>query len=184
MAEDVRSRNLEQRRALAPLKGLLEDQPLVFDREFSYEGFLEVLVAEGLQFVIRLNTGIAPTLMDEEGQKVVLTLTPGKKAFYKGLLYKGKVSVNVAGWWRERRKYPLWVVTNLEPAAALGIYQQRVKIIEESFRDLKSLLGPGKSLPLSEAKGDEQAPGLSGEADSLGHAGLWLGAPGRESDTR
>jgi hypothetical protein len=48
--------------------------------------------------------------------------------------------VNLAGVWNEGFANPLWVMTDLDPQKALRIYFNRMKI-DESFRDLKSLLG-------------------------------------------
>jgi hypothetical protein len=45
----------------------------------------------------------------------------------------------VIGVWRKGHAKPMWVMTDLEPEQGLAIYFQRMKI-EESFRDLKSLL--------------------------------------------
>jgi hypothetical protein len=143
LEREVRSRNWEHRRALEEVKGLLAGKPLVFDREFSYLEFLGVLVVEGLSFVIRLNTGLAPTQVDGDGEKVVLEVKPGRKAFYRNLCYLGKVKVNVAEEWRPGLSQPLWVVTNMEPKEGLALYQQRMRV-DESFRELKSLLGLGQ----------------------------------------
>jgi hypothetical protein len=52
----------------------------------------------------------------------------------------GKVFVNVIGQWREGLKEPLWVMTNLSAEQGLSFYEQRMKI-EETFKDLKNLLG-------------------------------------------
>ena len=52
----------------------------------------------------------------------------------------GKVFVNSIGVWQGRFSKPLWVMTNLEAKQALDIYFQRMKI-DESFRDMKNLLG-------------------------------------------
>jgi hypothetical protein len=134
------SRNLEHARAFQQVKNLLGDKPLVLDREFSYQGLLEALSAEGVSFVIRLKLGRHPLhLVNEEGRRVDLVLQPGKHKKYRGLYYRGQVEVNVAGEWKKGLSEPLWVVTNLEPEEALSIYQARMKI-DESFRDLKSLL--------------------------------------------
>jgi hypothetical protein len=38
---------------------------------------------------------------------------------------------------------PLWVITNIEPQRALKIYKARMKI-EESFKDMKDILGMEK----------------------------------------
>ena len=72
-----------------------------------------------------------------------LTLAPGERRLLKQVLYKGTVKVNLAGEWKVEFERPLWVMTDLEPQAALVTYQRRMQI-DESFRDLKSLLGLGK----------------------------------------
>lgn len=77
--------------------------------------------------------------MNEDGRPVDLALHPGKRKAYRGLYYRGRVEVNLAGEWKKGLGEPLWVITNLEPDEALSVYQDRMKI-EESFRDLKSLL--------------------------------------------
>ena len=51
----------------------------------------------------------------------------------------GKVFVNVIGIWREGFSKPIWIMANLDAKQALEIYWQRMKI-DESFRDMKSLL--------------------------------------------
>jgi hypothetical protein len=55
----------------------------------------------------------------------------------------GKVFVNVIGQWKEGLNEPLWAMTNLPAEQGLDFYLQRMKI-DESFRDLKSLLGMDK----------------------------------------
>jgi len=139
IADEGSSRNLEHRRALEELGELIEDQPVVMDREFSYESLFADFEEEGIKFVCRLNTGNHPTFYDEEGNKVILSLKPGERVFRRGLYYKGKVKVNVAGEWEKGFKKPLWVITDLEPEEGLEIYRARMKI-DESFKDLKSLL--------------------------------------------
>ena len=47
--------------------------------------------------------------------------------------------MNVAGVWEPGYPEPLWIITDLDPKEALSIYRKRVAI-EESFRDLKTLL--------------------------------------------
>ncbi len=56
--------------------------------------------------------------------------------FLEGLCYKGEVEVNVAGVWEKGHPEPLWVITDLSPSTDC----KRIAI-EESFRDLKNLLG-------------------------------------------
>jgi hypothetical protein len=88
---------MEYYRVIGELKELLEGKPLVLDREFSYERLFEDIVREKLSFVIRLNTGDRPTILDGEGEKVALSISPGKRIFLRGVYYKGKVKVNLAG---------------------------------------------------------------------------------------
>ena len=57
--------------------------------------------------------------------------------------YLGEVGVNVIGLWRRGLSRPLWVMTDLKPEEGLRIYLQRMKI-EESFKDVKDLLGIDK----------------------------------------
>jgi len=137
------SRNLEHRRALEQLRRIIGDKPLVLDREFSYESFLEDLSKERISFVIRLNTGNGVILTDEEGKRVSLDIAPGQRVYHKGVYYRGKVKVNLAGYWKEGLKEPLWVITNLTCEEGLKTYGARMKI-EETFKDIKSLLGLGK----------------------------------------
>ena len=125
------------------LQRIIGDKPLVFDREFSYEGFLEDLLREGIKFVIRLNTGSGVVFTDEEGKRVSFDIAPGQTVYHKGVYYRGKVKVNLAGYWKEGIKEPLWVITNLTCEAGLKTYGARMKI-EETFQDIKSLLGLGK----------------------------------------
>jgi hypothetical protein len=139
IGNDFTSRNLEHRRAIGKLKHLLGDKPIVMDREFSYEDLFQALLGEGLKFVIRLNTSGGVTFVDDDGDRVMLSIRPGEKVFRKGIYYKGKVKVNLAGEWAKGLREPLWVITNLQPEAALTIYKARMKI-EQAFRDLKSLL--------------------------------------------
>ena len=140
IGDEDTSRNLEHARAFREVKSLLGEKPLVLDREFSYQYLLEALVAEDIRFVIRLRLGHHPVrLADDEGRNVGLVLEPGQRKLYQGLYYRGEVPVNIAGEWTKGLSEPLWVMTNLAPEQGLRIYQARMKI-EESFRDLKSLL--------------------------------------------
>jgi hypothetical protein len=140
IADEESSRNLKHLKALAAVKDLLGEKPLVFDREFSYLELLEKLVAERVHFVIRLNLGShPPQLTNATNQSIALTIAPGETEIYCGLRYKGCVPINVIGVWKAGLSEPLWVMTDLQPEAGLQIYFQRMKI-DESFRDLKSLL--------------------------------------------
>ena len=174
IAQEGRSRNLEQQRALGEVADRIGERPVVLDREFSYGGLLEELEAEGLKVVIRLNSGRRPRFTDEEGKEVVLSLAKGQRVTRRHLYYRGEIRVTVAGEWTEGFKEPLWVITNLEPEEALAVYRARMKI-EESFKDLKDLLGV-----------DEQASGADGEEGGLGAFGLrhraFVGGGGARSD--
>ena len=96
-----------------------------------------------MKFVIRLNPGKRPTITNEEKNKIELYLVPGKKVFLKRVYYKGKVKANIAGEWKKGFSEPLWGITTIEPKRALKIYKARMKI-EESFKDMKDILGMGK----------------------------------------
>lgn len=140
IAESVTSRNQEHDRAFESVKHLVGERPLVLDREFSYLSLLEKLVAEEVNFVIRLNLGSHPPIFtNAEGKRVELMIVPEETAIYPQIYYRGQVLVNVIGTWKKGFRKPLWVMTNLAPEKGLEIYQARMKI-EESFRDLKSLL--------------------------------------------
>jgi len=144
IADEASSRNFEHDRAFQTVKELLGDRPLVLDREFSYLALLEKLVSEQVNLVIRLHMGSQPPMFtNPEGERVELVIWPGQRAVYHQLYYRGKVAVNVIGIWRQGFKRPLWVMTNLDPELGLQIYHARMKI-EESFKDLKSLLGLDK----------------------------------------
>ena len=107
---------------------------------------LENLVAERVNFVIRLEVG--PNFCDGKGKPVVLSIHKGETRILPKVFYRGKVFVNVIGVWREGFSEPIWVtpalaagasVTKLDAKVGLAIYDERMKI-EEAFRDLKTLL--------------------------------------------
>ena len=125
---EATSRNLEHRRGLREIRELLGERPVVMDREFSYESLFEDFWEEGLNYVIRLNTGNRATITDEEGQKLPLDIAPGKKVMLRGVYYKGKVKVNLAGEWKKGFSEPIWVISSLEPQVALRIYHARMKL--------------------------------------------------------
>lgn len=145
IAENSDSRNLNHFRAFQQVKEILGEKPLILDREFSYLGLLLRLVEEQVNFVIRLNLSGAhpPHFFDSEGKRVSLEISPGKTEEYAGIYYMGKICVNVIGSWKEGFDEPLWVMTNLSAKDGLRLYFHRMKI-EQSFRDLKTLLGMNK----------------------------------------
>ena len=144
LAKGASSRNMEHARVIRQIKELLDGRPLVLDREFSYLGLLKGLSEEGISFVIRVKLGAhPPKFTDGEGKAVELMVPEGGSVVYEGLRYKGEVRVNVIGSWEKGLEEPIWVMTNLPAEQGLKVYAKRMKI-EESFRDLKSLLGMGR----------------------------------------
>lgn len=141
IAQEETSRNLDHCRAFEGIKAMLGDRPLVLDREFSYLELLHNLVAEEVQFVIRLHMGSHPPIfLNQQGRRVELMILPEQEVVHRNLFYKGEVRVQVIGRWKRGFSRPLWVMTSLEPQQGLQVYLQRMKI-DQSFRDLKSLLG-------------------------------------------
>lgn len=144
------SRNWEHRRALGRLQELIEDVPIVLDREFSYESLLEDFILEEMKFVIRLNVASGVAFTDQDGEQIALSINKGETIIRKSVKYRGKITVNLIGYWQGGFKEPLWVITNLEkPEEALKIYKSQMKI-EESFKDLKSLLNLDKIMNKSQ----------------------------------
>jgi Transposase DDE domain. len=140
IADTADSRNLNHFRAFAELKPLLGERPLILDREFSYLDLLLRLIDERVHFIIRLNLGShPPKIYNAAGRQVELTVSPGETVLHNQVYYKGKARVNIIGTWKAGLREPMWVMTDLEAHQGLALYQERMKI-EESFRDLKSLL--------------------------------------------
>lgn len=157
---DLDSRNLYHFRAFAQVKALLGERPLVLDREFSYLELRRNLTEEGIPFVTRLNLGShPPALYTDAGQRVELTLSPGRTVSYRQLLYQGQVWVNVIGDWKRGLNEPLGVMTDLEPERGLAIYLQRMKDGGE-FPRPEELAAP--------AHAHEQAAGADGEGGGAG----------------
>ncbi len=73
---------------------------MVLDREFSYLELLLDLIAEGVNFVIRLNLGAhPPKFWDADGKEVLLSVAHGETVIHRQVWYKGKVCVNLIGVW-------------------------------------------------------------------------------------
>lgn len=148
IADECSSRNIEHTAALEKIKDIAGETPIIFDREFSYANLLEDFEAEGLHYVIRLNTKNHVKLTDVHGETVELSIGHGERKTWSGLFYKGKIKVNVAAVWKAGFKSPLFVVTSLEDAdQAIDLYLQRMKI-ELMFRDLKSEMGVDKNMSM------------------------------------
>ena len=141
IAQGLDSRNLNHFRAFASLKDRLGGRPLVLDREFSYLELMLNLFQEQINWVIRLNLRAnPPKFYADNGKEVTLTISPGETVVLNHVWYIGKVCMNVIGVWKKGLDEPMWVMTNLEARQGLQIYFARMKI-EETYRDLKSLLG-------------------------------------------
>jgi hypothetical protein len=144
IAQNADSRNLNHFRAFEALKDMLGERSLVMDREFSYLELLLNLIAEQVNFVIRLNLRAnPPKFFDQDGKPVALTISLDETVVHNRVWYMGKACVNLIGTWKKGLSEPLWVMTNLEAKEGQRIYFARMKI-EESFRDLKNLLGMTK----------------------------------------
>jgi hypothetical protein len=144
IARHADSRNLNHFRAFAALKDLLGGRPLVLDREFSYLELMLNFLEEQINWVIRLNLRAnPPKFYHADGKEVALTISPGETVSLNKIWYMGKVLVNVIGTWKKGLDEPMWIMTNLEAKRGLQIYFNRMKI-EETYRDLKSLLGMTK----------------------------------------
>jgi hypothetical protein len=141
IAQGLDSRNLNHFRAFEGLKDILGERPLVLDREFSYLELMLNLFEERINWVIRLNLRAKPPkFYADDGKEVVLTISPGETVVLNHVWYMGKVCMNVVGTWKKGLAEPIWVMTNLGAIQGLQIYFARMKI-EETYRDLKSLLG-------------------------------------------
>ena len=139
--DEANSRNRHHFEAFAEVEELLGDKPLILDREFSYLELMENQVFEEINFVICLKEGAKFT--DQESKLVALSVCKGETRTVNKVFYMGKVFVNVIGIWKEGFSKPFWIMTNLDAEQGLTIYLQRMKI-DESFRDMKSLLGMEK----------------------------------------
>jgi hypothetical protein len=144
IAQGLDSRNLNHYRAFESLKDLLGERPLVLDREFSYLELMLNFMEEQINWVIRLNLRAhPPKFYDSDGKEVALTISPGETVILNKVWYMGKALVNVVGVWKNGLAEPMWIMTSLEARRGVQIYFARMKI-EETYRDLKSLLGMQK----------------------------------------
>lgn len=145
IAEEGTSRNLAWRSFVwDALRYVEPDTVFVFDREFSFAGWLEAMEEAGVRYAIRLNAEAKPYLEDGEGRRIFLGLRRGERKVLEGVYYRPQGSseawrVNAVGVWEVGQKEPLWVMGNLPSGELLAVYRERMKI-EESFRDLKSHL--------------------------------------------
>ena len=151
IANEATFRNQQHFRLIREIKELIGDKPIVMDREFSYGELLEAFIEEDMKFVIRLNCSNGVNLFDKDGDKITLAISRGEKIIRKEIYYQGKIKVNLAGEWEAGFKEPLWLISNLEPEQALSVYKARMKI-EESFKDLKNLLGLDRIMNKSRVK--------------------------------
>jgi hypothetical protein len=140
---ELSSRNMKHIKCISELKELLGDKILVLDREFSYELMFSEMAESEIKYVVRLKAGNNPTILDEDGNRISLTVGIGEEEHYEGVYYKGNVKVNLAGKWERGFNEPLWVIGSLKPSELLRVYGLREKI-DESFRDMKNLLNLDK----------------------------------------
>lgn len=143
--EEPTSRNIEWYKMLLEIKNLVGATPLVFDREFSAQRWLDALCQSGCSWVVRLNKGSGVKFTDQEGEEVPLRVAKGEKREVEGVYYRGRTKVNVAGAWHEGLKEPLWVMGDLPCGRLVEVYSERMKI-EQTFKDSKSLLGMEKAM--------------------------------------
>jgi hypothetical protein len=153
--EQVSSRNLEHHKAIQEVMQLIGDRPVIFDREFSYLELLNSLLEADMQFIIRLGLRANPPHFyydQEQKRRLHLRIAPlNKPKIYRQVYYMGQAKMNVIGIWNYGFKDPIWIMTTMEPEAALRMYLKRMKI-EISFRDLKSLLHIDKVMNKSQAR--------------------------------
>jgi hypothetical protein len=148
--KEVSSRNAEQMRLIIGLKEMIGNAVVIADREFSGEWFFEGLQQEGMKYAVRLKDLRA--IRQGKGKRaeaVDLTILPGQKKLWTDVYYKGNLLANVVGYWDSRFKKPMYIITNMDGALGLQIYRQRMKI-EESFRDMKDILGIDKNMSKKE----------------------------------
>ena len=137
----LRSQNTLTHQMLAHLKGLLGDFILVADRGFGHAWTIRCCRKLGIDFVLRIRDDVR---ICAAGKSALAKdfLPPGSgRRFYPNALYHAteKLKVNLiavrqgeAGW--------LLVTSLSDFPRAIKLYRQRMQI-EETFRDLKSLLG-------------------------------------------
>jgi len=139
--EEITSPNLEWRDLMWEIKELVgETPPLVFDREFSAQRWLEALEEAGCEWVVGLNTKSGVKITDEfEGEEIPLAIEKGEKRQMEGVYYRGRVKVNVSGIWPKDQREPLWVMGSLKPDRLVEVYYEERMKIEQTFKDSKSL---------------------------------------------
>jgi len=142
IAEESTSQPLELRRLLEPLRALLQGRPLVADRGFHDRKFFAWLQQGGIPFIIRVKMRPRPLkLYDEAGNPLHPVLQPGESRAWLQVRHHELTGLTLIGYWKQGHSQPLWLLTTWpDPNQALKWYLQRMKI-EESFRDIKSLLG-------------------------------------------
>ena len=132
----------EVRRLLEMLLALLRGRPLVADRGFHDRKFFAWLKQGGIPFIVRVKMRSHPLrLQDAEGNLLRPVLRPGESYAWMHLRHHELTGLTLIGYWKRGHREPLWLLTTWPDAEqALQWYLQRMKI-EESFRDIKSLLG-------------------------------------------
>lgn len=77
--EEITSRNLQWRELFWQIKELVGETPLVFDREFSAQHWLETPEEARCKWVVRLNTKSGVKITDEQGEEIPLLIEKGEK---------------------------------------------------------------------------------------------------------
>src|SRR3954447_2994887 len=125
--EELTSRNLEWRELFWQIKELVGETPLVFDREFPAQRWLEALEKARCKWVVRLNTKGGAKITDEQAEEIPLLIEKGEKRQMEGVYYRGEVKGNVGGIWVQNQKEPLWIMGNLKLDDLVSIYKKRMK---------------------------------------------------------
>jgi len=137
----LRSQNTLTHELLAHLKALLGDFVLVADRGFGHAWTLRCCRQLGIDFVLRIRDDVRLYAGQREGlAQDFLPPTDGRR-FYPQARYHGQQRLKV-NFIAVRHQGARWLlVTSLRDfPRAVKLYEQRMQI-EETFRDLKSLLG-------------------------------------------
>lgn len=148
LSYDLTSRNLEYEDSFREVKDLIGERPIVFDRELSSEEFVRFLLNEKIHFVIRLNLESRVKLLCDKGDGKLVDISSdlryleeGQIKQFHGVLYKGKIKVNVIAIRLPGYKKSLAVMTDIEDIdKARRFYKMRMKI-DQSFKDEKDKLG-------------------------------------------
>ena len=137
----LRSQNTLTHQLLAHLKSLIGDFVLVADRGFGHCWTIRCCRQLGIDFVLRIRDDVHIHAAGTKALAKQFLPQHKGKLFYPNALYHGteKLKVNLVAVRKEDAQWLL--VTSLTDFPwAIALYRQRMQI-EQTFRDLKSLLG-------------------------------------------